>query len=192
MKLNPMKMCKAHDDNVATAKVVDGALILTLPDAVSPTVWRWDLGQVKASALEVCETEKGLYRLLLKTPRGESHDVALFEERDVAVRALMAVSHAMEKAQGQARFGQRDAADDKHRDDVFSFSQKAATSKGEGAKWLVAVGGVLILIILFFFLAQMEPQHMASPGPDGFRPSSDAGSGDAGVPLSADEYLRGF
>ena len=83
-----------------TAKVVDGILILTLPDALRPSVWQMQLGQTKSSALEVRE-QGDHWLLLLKTPRQDVLEIALFASRDAAVKALMAVSRAMEKAHGQ-------------------------------------------------------------------------------------------
>src|SRR5690606_21303301 len=54
----------------ASASVVDGTLIISLPDAITPVVWRFALGQAKASALEVRPQDDGTFMLLLKTPRG--------------------------------------------------------------------------------------------------------------------------
>ncbi|HEY8189211.1 MAG TPA: hypothetical protein VIF12_00890, partial [Micavibrio sp.] len=73
----------------ASASVVDGALILSLPDALTPIVWRLELGQTRASALEVRDREDGSFMLLLKTPRGDVNDIAAFSSRGRAVAALM-------------------------------------------------------------------------------------------------------
>ena len=83
-----------------SAKVIDGTLILTLPDAIRPVVWQMQLGQTKSSALEVREQD-GNWVLVLKTPRADVLEIAPFEAKAKAVKALMAVSRAMEKAQGQ-------------------------------------------------------------------------------------------
>ena len=53
----------------ASAKVVDGTLILSLPDAISPVVWRMELGHAKSSAIEVREQDNGTFMLTLKTAR---------------------------------------------------------------------------------------------------------------------------
>ena len=72
----------------ASAKVVDGKLILSLPDALTPVVWQMDLAHAKASALEVrCNNEAmNAYTLTLKTPKGETIEVAAFDERENAMR----------------------------------------------------------------------------------------------------------
>lgn len=83
-----------------TAKVIDGTLILTLPDAIKPVVWQMQLGQTKSSALEVRE-QGGVWLLVLKTPRMDVMEIAPFATKEAAVKALLAVSRAMERAQGQ-------------------------------------------------------------------------------------------
>ena len=87
----------------ASARVIDGTLIISLPQAMTPVVWRMELGHVRASALEVRKQEGGTFMLTLKTPKGDISDIGLFDNRGRAVEALMAVSRAMEQAQGQLR-----------------------------------------------------------------------------------------
>ena len=87
----------------ASASVVDGTLILSLPDALTPVIWRLELGQARASAMEVRDREDGSFVLLLKTPRGDVNDIAAFSSRGRAVAALMTISRAMEQAHGQIR-----------------------------------------------------------------------------------------
>ena len=85
----------------ASAKVVDGILILTLPDALRPVVWQMQLGQAKSSALEVRDAVDGTFLLILKTPRADNIEIAPFATKAEAVEALLCVSAAMEKAHGQ-------------------------------------------------------------------------------------------
>ncbi|PZP57389.1 MAG: hypothetical protein DI586_00425 [Micavibrio aeruginosavorus] len=85
----------------STAKIIDGTLVLTLPDAVRPVVWQMQLGQTKSSALEVREETNGNWMLMLKTPRADVMEIAPFPSKEKAVKALIAVSRALEKAQGQ-------------------------------------------------------------------------------------------
>ena len=54
---------------IPSAKIVDGILILSLPDALRPVVWQMELSQSRTSALEVREHEDGTYHLTLKPPR---------------------------------------------------------------------------------------------------------------------------
>ena len=86
-----------------SAKVIDGILILSLPDAISPIVWQMELGQSKASAVEIRTTDDGKFILTLKTPRQDVLDIAHYSNKDQAVKALMVTSQALEKAQGQLK-----------------------------------------------------------------------------------------
>jgi hypothetical protein len=168
----------------SSAKVVDGSLILSLPDAVSPVVWRMELGSVKSSALEV--REKGdLFVLTLKTPKGDVSEVAPFTERGRALRALMAVSSAMENAHGEIR-GQ--AANDETGEAVAPVRRRK--SKGNFTAGLI---GVAVLAVLVFALMRLTPsaplQMQASEPGEASSVNGQANTEATGVPLSADDYL---
>ncbi len=60
----------------STAKVVDGSLVLSLPDAVTPVVMRLSLEEAKSAAFTVLE-KKDLHVLTVQ-----------FSEKDCAYRAL--------------------------------------------------------------------------------------------------------
>ena len=81
----------------SSAKVTSGMLVLSLPDAVTPVVWRMDLSVAKSSAIEVRETEDQKYELVLKTPKADAHKIATYEFKVKATQALMAITKAMRK-----------------------------------------------------------------------------------------------
>ncbi len=85
----------------SSAKIVAGTLVLSLPDALSPVVWRMDLGTAKSSAIEVRENETGQYDLILKTPKADTHIIAVYTFKIKATRALMVITKAMGKADRQ-------------------------------------------------------------------------------------------
>lgn len=91
------------DKYLPTAKVIDGVLVLSLPDAITPIVWQMELGQSKSSALEVRTTDHGIFALTLKTPRQDILEIACYQTREEAIKALMVTAAAMEKAHGQLR-----------------------------------------------------------------------------------------
>ena len=82
----------------SSAKVVGGTLILSLPDAIAPVVWRMDLGKAKSSAIEVRKNDDGGFNLILKTPKADAHTIASYELKIKATRALMVVTKAISKA----------------------------------------------------------------------------------------------
>lgn len=168
---------KSSNNHASSAKVVDGNLILSLPDAVNPIVWRMELGSVKASALEVRTTNDNTHLLALKTPKGDVHEIAPFDTRDKAVQALMNVSRALHNAEGQINPASA------------GVSGTAASSAGSGSsiwKWAVSIIGILaVLYVLALAFVPASPTATSDTAPA----SEDTQSG---VPMSADQYLRGF
>ncbi len=184
---------KGANDYESSAKVVDGNLILSLPDAVNPIVWRMELGSVKASALEVrAHASDGTFLLLLKTPKGDVHEIAPFQTKDQAVTALMRVSAAMQSAEGRLAPVSAAAAPPHG----VSAPRPVFEKPDAGAvKWLLALGGVLGVIFLFAYLAKSAPTLDPSSAPGAETATSTmtgAPGAESGVPQSADEALRGF
>lgn len=164
----------------ASAKVVDGNLIISLPNAKNPIVWRMALGEARAAALEVIARNDD-HILILKTAKGETTDIAPFDTREAATDALMAVSHAMENASGHIKPSAT----------TVGNGVVAAPKDGSAWKWLIPLA--LILAALFFFsqTASMTTSSLDSIGGAGTSTTT-SGAGDVGVPLSADSFLSGF
>jgi hypothetical protein len=173
----------------ASASVVDGTLIISLPDAISPVVWRLELGQAKASALEVKASE-GVYTLQLKTPRGTSNDIASFAVRGRAVAALMAVSRAMEKSHGQVY----PAANDTEPYNpallpVPTRKRKKQQQPGGKNRLGAIIAAIIIIIILGNIFLTMGPKRVKMASNSG-TVTSEATKDTAGVPVSADDFLK--
>lgn len=185
---------KTADEFESSAKVVDGNLILSLPDAINPVVWRMELGSVKASALEVRPAAAdGSHMLCLKTPKGEMHEIAPFQSREQAVRALMCVSAALQGAQGKiAPITVLPTAAIPH--SAVPAADQTDKSSGSAIKWLLTLGGVLIVISLFAYLSSIAPRSSETVGSGEPTATSVTGESDtgSGVPQSADQVLRGI
>lgn len=177
---------KNADMLVSSAKVVGGNLILSLPDADIPVVWRMELGSVKASALEVRPAAGGgAYSLMLKTPKGESHEIAPYTLRESAVAALMEVSQALNNAHGQM---QADAAAP-----IVTLAAPAVKEKN-GFKWMAALAGVVALIFLFSYVGRLapSPSSVSAPMADMATATSGGASVTSGVAQDADALLGGM
>lgn len=169
----------------SSACVVDGTLIISLPNAIRPVVWRMELGHAKASALEVREDSGGTFSLTLKTPRGDVNDIAPFARKAQAIEALMAVSRAMERAHGQINPVAAGAAND---------AKMKTSSGGKKGKALTSLVAIILLVILISVFIGMGPQPVPIGGGEETATvsSSSGGGGDRpGVPQSADDFLRG-
>src|SRR5262245_57472164 len=176
---------KSAGKTSSTAKVVDGKLILSCPEAINPVVWQMDLAQAKSSALEVREV-KGNFVLTLKTTKGESVEVAPFATREDAVAALMATSSALENASGQIRPAGSVAAGE------TVVALPPATEKKQ-SRWIGVVLGALMILILLGVWGSLAPRAPMSVGTgaaseEGVPQTLNDGD-EPGVPLNADEFL---
>ena len=190
----------------SSAKVVDGTLVISMPDAISPVVWRMDFGHAKSSAIEVRDND-GHYLLVLKTPKGDVNEIAPFDSKAKAVNALMAVSRAMEQGHGQIKpvvvaAAPAPAAVQSTESQPqpapsnanVQVEQKAPSGKSQTVAGLV---GVVILIGLLVFLFKLSStsydvssRGQASSATQGATKIGNQ-SDDVGVPLSADSFLKG-
>lgn len=179
-----MKLFESSQDQYeSTAKIVDNTLVLSLPGAKSPVVWRMDLSEIKSAAFEV-QQEEDVYLLLMKTPKGAAQKIAPFESREGAMKALMATSTAM----GQA--AQRATVSVPANDGIPPAAAPVRKS-GKGSQILMGIIGIILLLGFLFTMTQMGPRASSSLG-DGSSSLAAAGTGAApgGVPVSADDFLR--
>ncbi len=178
----------------ASASVVDGTLIISLPDAINPVVWRLELGQARASAMEIRTQENNVFTLTLKTPRNDVNDIASFSSKARALGALMAISHAMERAHDQIRPA---AANDVSTAPsggntlpvpVRTVSTRKKTTRGKGV--LAGLVAIILIFVLLGALANIAP--MPSSTMRHAKPAAGTSSGAAqtGVPMSADDFLK--
>lgn len=184
-----------------SAKVVDGLLILSLPDAISPVVWQMEVGQSKSSALEVRPAENdNAYSLILKTARADVLDIARYETKEHAVRALLTVSQAMEKASGHIR-----AADGyaygSARSQAYNYSVPVVQSAGVHGSFKntvlkpfgYMVSAVVLLAVLFVISNAMltlftgPSSRSVDNGYSSISPSSEPA---AGEPMSAEDFFE--
>lgn len=169
-------MTKASKKN-NDVSVVDGSLVLSFPQAAEPVVWRMNLTQAKEAGFEIREA-KGKFQLVQKSG-ADAQSIAAFDTRDSAVDALMQVSAALQ--------GGRTPANDR----------MGRISASERTQWIIAIVGVLVVIALFYSLARVAPTEttLAASPAAGTTQDSAATSADpqsaSGVPVSADDFLRG-
>ncbi|HPQ50664.1 MAG: hypothetical protein KDJ26_06220 [Alphaproteobacteria bacterium] len=186
---------------IPTAKVVDGILILSLPDAMSPVVWQMEIGQSKSSALEVRPHEDGnIFSLILKTPKQDILEIARYNSRDHAVRALMTVSSAMEKAQGQIRLASLASnSSGRQYGTPYDYSVPAlrATSQDSGRlktyviKPMAYISSALVLFIILFLITSSLISMFAGIDRTSSSSVPSAGSSTQNTPISAEDFLEG-
>lgn len=174
---------------ISSASVVDGKLILSLPDAATPVVWQMDLEQAKSSALEVREdTKTGRFALALKTQKGETVDIASYEEKTSAVQALMVTSRALENAHGKIRPAAANSQDAAPGAPRYAAQGGFAPAQPQNSSKASAILAVLLIVFLFMAWAFTIPKAS-----DTIARNRSAATGapttDTGVPVSADDFL---
>ena len=175
----------------SSAKVIDGTLILTLPDAVRPIVWQMQLGQTKSSALEVREENDGNWLLVLKTPRADVLEIAPFATKDKAVKALMAVSRAMEKAQGQLGSNSGSYPVPAVIPGCSRFSWLCRLLKFVGCTFLGIVLLLMLLSAFFWVTGWGTPGPVNAPvSSEASAPPQGSAADSVGSPVSADDFLN--
>lgn len=183
----------------SSARVVDGKLILSFPEALTPILWQMELNEAKASALEVRAAGDGVYTLTLRTARGETLEIAPFEKREDAVAALMVIAKALESAHGQIRPFHHAAAPATESAAAIPSAAPVAPlkireRKSAAGKWAAGILGVLFVFVLLNMWAYLSPRPPSGMGAASSAAPAGAGSAQssAGVPVSADDYLKGM
>lgn len=171
---------------ISSASVVDGKLILSLPDAATPVVWQMDLEQARSSALEVREDAKtGRFTLTVKTPKGESVDIAAYDEKSGAVQALMVTSKALANAHGKIRPVAANTQEGAYGANHFAPQGAGTQANSSRASTILAVLLILILISAWAYSIPKANDSIART-----RSASTAATGaDTGVAVSADDFL---
>ena len=181
------KICK---NNTAGAKVVDGKLILSFPNAKTPIVWQMDLSDAKSSAFEVTEDQDNNQSVLISRKQGstKSDIIAPFSAREDAINALMATSSALENAHGQIQPSSYTNTE-QSTPQTTTIIQTKSQKKTSGGTIIATIIAIAIIIMLFGMLQSLKPRSI-STGSSSSAGVSSTGTGEAGVPMSADEFLR--
>ena len=183
-----MKNSAAEKKDVlaSTVKIVDGKLILSLPNAQTPVVWQMDIEKAQSAAFTIQENKKKKsHALVLKNQDGEADEIALFDTKEGAVEILMETSEALQNAQGQIKAGAPANTN------TSLPSSSAVSSKEEGSDKLGAFLAVALVValILIWSVSSSVPEKISGAS----NASSASGNLDArqssGVPVSADDFL---
>jgi hypothetical protein len=191
------------------AKIVQGALVVSLKNAKNPTVWRARLDRLDEARFSVESGGKGVYRLQLNNSgKTAGEEIASFTTKSAAEQALAAITDVLFNLEDIALTAPVDSTAQVNAV-VEDRVQKAYTG-WRIFYWLVFV---LIFLVGFLFFAS-KLMSFVPPGsvpaaisgaqsgaangglPD--RPNKDTMGGDiddmpeppAGRPLSADDYFK--
>lgn len=151
-----------------SAKVVDGTLVLNLPNAKNPLIWRLDLRQVTSSAFEVRQDNDN-YALILRASENDVRDIASFASRKKALKALMAAGRALEEGQQGTTL------------------TRARMSPG---KWILGLLLVGVIIFAYDIITSPALQTANFAVPNTAQTSQENTAPVTGVPVTADDFLK--
>lgn len=176
------------------AKVVDGKLILSCPNALTPVVWQMDLAGASNSAFEVKIDEAANQAVLTTRKQGAQkvETIAPFAKKEDAVQALMATSRALENAHGHIGAYSAEHAPTGGAQPQIVHTHVPA-KKGSWGKIAVGILGIIIIFVLFGMIQSMKNYTPSTSTAGRTTASSGTSSGaasEAGVPMSADDFLR--
>ena len=183
-----MKLCCSKNKKAqtgTTAQLVDGSLVMSMPDALTPAVWRYDLGSSKDVVFQVEEDDKGQHVFMALVGK-TTKVVASYETKDMAVNALMAASTALEHGQQHGH-----ACGHTHKQNAAAGHGGAAPEKSGKGHMIASLAGLAILALLIFMLMNAQPTRLDSGVSESAAPAGAvSGGSQAGVPMSADDFLR--
>lgn len=147
---------------LSVATIHDGALILSLTDAKEPCVWRMDLTQARLSALEL-KDDNGAALLQIRTPKGDIHTIATYDQRDRALEVLTTVAATLSGAK------------------THSNTNTTTASTPTNSNWLWFGVALVGLLIVFSFMSATKTSSYKLNIPS---------KTTTGEPLSADDFLN--
>lgn len=193
--------------NKTSAKIADNRLVLSMPGAETPVVWVMDLSEASTSVLRLELDKQGLY--VIKKHGGKSVEtVAVFKNRNKALRALSTITKTLDKASKKkaAQSGSR-----LQRNLIiilfiwfalFRLGQLDTLFLAHGIAYLID-GDASNLTTTSSYqptMAEQEaalrqlleslPQEGAAPHTQTPQPAQTPPARTIGVPLSADDFLR--
>ncbi|MFP4098646.1 MAG: hypothetical protein ACLFP8_08460 [Alphaproteobacteria bacterium] len=172
----------------SSVKIVDGKLILSLPDAKEPVVWQMDLDEAKSAAFTVKENAKtNTFSLVLKGQNGSSEEIAPFDDKKSATDILMKTSEALQNAHGKIR------PQSEGYTGHSSFASKPEGEKGDKLGAILAM--ILAVLLILVWIVASSASHRVAGNNSLNNTSAQSAANNtnprssSGVPVSADDFL---
>lgn len=163
--------------------IVDGKLILSLPDAETPVVWQMDINKAKSAAFTIGEDKKAkLFYLVLRDEEGKEQNIASFKDKDGAVAVLMETSEMLQSSHGKIK---------KDKSPVTADTSPQHDPKSEKLGAVLAVLLIILLLGVWVLSATMSRSVDTYGYQDETASSASPSSpNDTGVAVSADDFLN--
>ncbi len=181
---------KKKQNNQVSATVADDYLILSLPNAVEPIIWRKSLEKIGSTTFEVKKVaNKDQYNLTLQKTKTTSEKIATFDNKEDALLALNAASEAFHGHSKAPNLS-------KQTDNISAQSLQATPQKASSNKWLWLFIATIAVVGLYAYMGKLIPNTTITGETTTMTatsastaPTSAAES--TGVPVSADDFFNG-
>ena len=187
---------KLISNTSSTAEISDNHLVLSLPEAIDPIVWRMSLDKIGTAAFEVKPLkDSDEAKLVLKPKKGTAEVIANFKTKDQAVSALMIASKALQNGPSQKTTLNEKVIVNKSTDSEASHETVIINNSDskEKQKWVIAILGALLVLGLYYYLTTLMPHSAQSFDSATNSLNSTLNPTEAtGVPVSADDFLGGL
>lgn len=178
----------------SSAEVVDKHLILSLPNAVEPIIWRMSLDKIGTASFEIKHVKASdTYKLTLKPAKGAAETIAPFDNKEDALTALMNASDALLKPE------QSNPAPANIEVQPYIQTQAGVQpvqmQKARSYKWLYLFLGLLVVIGLYSYMTSLTPitdKNFGAQTGTTTAGTPNPAAAETGVPLSADDFLSGM
>ncbi|PCI96477.1 MAG: hypothetical protein COB14_09995 [Alphaproteobacteria bacterium] len=156
--------------------IVDGKLILSLPDAQMPVVWQMDLGKAQSSVFTIQEDKKQKnFTLILKNSDDTTNEIASFKNKQDAVDILMETSSVIQNAHGQIK--------------PSAANNNNGQGKNDRTSAILALALIFVLGLIWTISASGKLDPSARATTSSTSPSGANARDSSGVPVSADDFL---
>lgn len=169
----------------SSAEVVDKHLILSLPNATEPIIWRMALDKIGTASFEIKQTkDSNVYKLILKPQKGAAETIAPFDSKDEALQALLQASDALQKPETTYVESKKQP----------SKSLSHANDYKSNLKWIYLLISLFSLIAVYLYMRSLVPNKIngLDNSPRSTMNSLTTNEPEAGVPMSADDFLNGI
>ena len=177
---------KQYHQIITTADVVDGVLILSMPEAVSPAVWQYDVSSSKDMTFQIEENGPDAFSFVALGVDADKKEIAVFADKETALAALMATSNALRGAHGKIK-PVSEAVSANKAPFAAPLSPREDVPRGH---MFAVTGGLLILAILVYITLSGGPQRIEMQDSNVTTPSgAQSNAAAVGEPVSADAFL---
>ncbi len=171
------------DKTPSNVTIIDGKLIISLPNAQIPVVWQTDLARAQSASFTIKEDKRKKAFILIsksqENPENKIDEIAVFDNKQASIDILMEISAALQNAHGKIS-PENTAFNANH-------TQTSVASNFDKDNKVGAVISLILVIILFVVWISFASNSINLKEESTTTYSNDNSS--SGVPVSADDFL---